>query len=489
MYDKTPVYPHQQHLIWAHEPLKSIYVFQRLFTTLLLVPIWAVYYIALPRSFRPRPSWSLTQIIVVKFTKRIYKVTEVAGVTWGTRDPTREPDEKSLKETRFAWVPPLPDELRTGVVDDGEVQCLKVGTFIWPKVPYPTVRMRGLLQGGSSSAAEDPCPQKSISDNVPVVSQFDDAITVTSTPASQYKLSQFSELDAHLPEVLHSTGDADVEADAVDSPPHMIGIYLHGGGYCHMSAHESSGTSRIPRRLLKVPSCRNLMHLCRANILFTRTTFLKRFTVCLSVQCSSLDLNLRSAVEYRLLQHAPIPGALQDAAAVYAHLVTHRLGARKGPDGKYHYPDPIPHAKMFPSPQDTVSATFSPSVEQTMDPKTRFNNVALQPDTMASPAADAERRQHVEITPGHHKRLDTVDPVISGNDATPHLSHLPRENTDPITSACRPRIVLIGDSAGGNVVLALSRWIRDESVLPAPDGMLLLSPSCDPCTHHRRFRG
>ena len=43
------------------------------------------------------------------------------------------------------------------------------------------------------------------------------------------------------------------------------------------------------------------------------------------------------------------------------------------------------------------------------------------------------------------------------------------------------KIVLIGDSAGGNLVLALARWIRDEGVLPPPDGLLLLSPSCDPC--------
>jgi len=29
-------------------------------------------------------------------------------------------------------------------------------------------------------------------------------------------------------------------------------------------------------------------------------------------------------------------------------------------------------------------------------------------------------------------------------------------------------------------VLALARWIRDEGKLPPPDGLLLLSPSCDP---------
>ena len=43
------------------------------------------------------------------------------------------------------------------------------------------------------------------------------------------------------------------------------------------------------------------------------------------------------------------------------------------------------------------------------------------------------------------------------------------------------KIVLIGDSAGGNLVLALARWIRDEGLLPPPHGLLLLSPSCDPC--------
>jgi hypothetical protein len=183
------------------------------------------------------------------------------------------------------------------------------------------------------------------------------------------------------------------------------------------------------------------------------------------------------AVEYRLLQHAPIPGALQDAAAVYAHIVTHHLGARKGPDGKYHYPSTPNYAHP------------SPSMERASDGKTRFNNVALQPGTVVSPTADAEHQLHVETSSGQFViRSNSVDPVISGNDATPHSSmgssHLSQANANPIASAFRPRIILIGDSAGGNLVLALSRWIRDEAVLPVPDGMLLLSPSCDPCMHH-----
>lgn len=37
------------------------------------------------------------------------------------------------------------------------------------------------------------------------------------------------------------------------------------------------------------------------------------------------------------------------------------------------------------------------------------------------------------------------------------------------------KFILIGDSAGGNLVLALARWLRDEGHLPMPDGLLLLS--------------
>ncbi|TIA90483.1 hypothetical protein E3P81_02515 [Wallemia ichthyophaga] len=42
------------------------------------------------------------------------------------------------------------------------------------------------------------------------------------------------------------------------------------------------------------------------------------------------------------------------------------------------------------------------------------------------------------------------------------------------------RIVIIGDSAGGNLALALGRFIRDERLHDTPAGLLLLSPWCDP---------
>jgi hypothetical protein len=255
MYDKTPVYPHQQHLPWAHEPLKSLYVFQRLLTTILLVPLWVIYYSAVPRSLRPRPSWSITQIVVVKFTKRIYKVTEVAGVTWGTRDPTLEPNEKSLRETHFVWVPPLPRDLCTGIVNDDQVLPQRVGTYVWPKLSPPSTHMRCHVTGGDGSLYKPPYFQQNTSGGGPSFGSDNDitATNITATPASTYKLSR---IDVHEEDPLHSIGDAiknlDVEASAADSPLPVIGLYLHGGGYCHMSAHETSGSSRVPRRLMKV---------------------------------------------------------------------------------------------------------------------------------------------------------------------------------------------------------------------------------------------
>ena len=492
MYDKTPVYPHQQHLPYAHEPLKSIYVCQRLLTTILLVPLWLIYYSILPRSFRPRPSWSITQIIVVKFTKRIYRVTEVAGVTWGTRDPTQEPDEKSLNETRFAWAPPLPDELCTGIVNDDQVLRQRVGTFIWPKILPPSARLRNVIKSGGGRLPESHSLEQnvSLSKNIP-----NDSVTTFSTPASRYKLPKIdAPIEDTLPYLGAAAKDLDVEAGAADCPRHVIGLYLHGGGYCHMSAHEKAGSSRVPRRLMKV----RITIFGRIRVVMScsnRTTSSKRFTVRSFNWDSSSTLTFPVAVEYRLLQHAPVPGALQDAAAVYAHLVTHHLGAHKGPDGKYRYPDaPTPsHVRVHDAPttQDPVLGTSTLSIGQTSDCETRLGPILS--DTEASPLAETGHQRHVETVQREDGQPDSVEPLISGNDATPHSHdnsvHLTQAKSDAVAVARRPHIILIGDSAGGNLVLALARWIRDEGVLPAPDGMLLLSPSCDPCTPRSMVNG
>ncbi|KAF9652658.1 alpha/beta-hydrolase [Thelephora ganbajun] len=282
-------HPHASHLPFAHEPWKTLYVTQRLTTTLLLVPIWVTYYLLMPRTSRPRKSWSIKQIVAVRFTRRVHKVTEMAGVVWGVRDHTEEPKQSSLKETRFQWIDPLPKELQKGIVNDSQVPCIKVGTFVWPRDPKNSVN------GFNSTQSTSPLLSSGTYTQAPVHVDLEDTCNIP-----------------------------------------MIGIFMHGGGYCHMSAGEKSPTSKIPRRLTKDG----------------------RFTEIYSV-------------EYRLLHQGSFPSAIQDAAAVYYHIVE-----------KY--------------------------------------------------------SKH----------------------------------------GCR--IILIGDSSGGNLVLSTARWLRDENLLPPPDGLLLLSPSCDP---------
>jgi len=237
----------------------------------------------------------------------------MAGVLWGTRDPTTEPRAGSLKETRFEWIEPLTEKMRTGILLDEEVPFVRVGAFVWPK-EAPQI---GLRRKSSNTTLPNGQEQ-----------------TVPVKPGT----SLANEVIPESPTCDPPSVDPDVEALSARVP--VVGMFMHGGGYCHMSAEEKSSTSRIPRRLMQDGN----------------------FTEIYSV-------------EYRLLQYAPFPAAVQDAAAVYAHIM-----------------------KLYETPKGGKGC----------------------------------------------------------------------------------KVILMGDSSGGNLVLSVTRWIRDEGHLPMPDGLLLLSPSCDP---------
>ncbi|KAI0642564.1 alpha/beta-hydrolase [Trametes meyenii] len=340
-------YAYQTDMPYAREPLKSIYVVQRMFTTLVMVLWWAVKYTVLPRSYRPRPSWSIKCCISVNFTRRIYRVTELAGVTWGTRNPDKECSTRSLKYTRFEWIDPVPEDLRTGIIADPQVPFKRVGCFTWPK---ERPKIIPACPGGSST---------------------------------------------HSGDDLMDSGE--LEEAAGDVP--VIGIFLHGGGYCHMSGHEKAPTSQIPARLMK-------------DKVFTEI----------------------HAVEYRLLQHAPFPAAVQDAAAVYAYIVRRHQRHHSGTSSS---------SRLNSNTQAEDNETKRKLGENTEYLSVEENNYQAQ---------------------ARHKKE---------NDAI-------HEHVAEVTANLNCKIILIGDSAGGNLVLALARWIRDEGLLPPPDGLLLLSPSCDP---------
>lgn len=265
--------------------MKWFYCTHRVGSSLALLPYWAIKY-ALGK--RPRPSWSLKETLLIDFTRRVSAICDQAGVQHAVRDPTKEPKRDGLKETRFEWIPGISGETCCGVLDDEEVKPLeKVGTFIWERAE--DVRADYSMLNGKTPHTDDK--------------------TMSSL--------------SFQPSIASGDGGD------------LIGIYLHGGGYTHFSAHEHAQTSIIPRRLMQYDYFAAI-----------------------------------HAVEYRMLPDSPFPAAVQDAVAVYVHLVRSGVPANK--------------------------------------------------------------------------------------------------------------IVIIGDSAGGNIALAVARWVRDHRVVPAPGGLLLLSPWCDP---------
>jgi hypothetical protein len=198
------------------------------------------------------------------------------------------------------------------------------------------------------------------------------------------------------------------------------------------------------------------------------------------------------AVEYRLLQHAPVPGALQDAAAVYANLVINVLGAKKGADGKYYLPEsssPLPHNKLQHVPQSTLTRAETHAQETGQRPDPVPLTSSQQETSQSGGGNSTASSSTTTSTPG----TGTVKPMLSGTDAVPQIVGDTSSDTSLSATATttagnspypesklpkgknRTKIILIGDSAGGNLVLALARWVRDEGILPPPDGLLLLS--------------
>ena len=59
-------------------------------------------------------------------------------------------------------------------------------------------------------------------------------------------------------------------------------------------------------------------------------------------------------------------------------------------------------------------------------------------------------------------------------DAAAVYAHV-MEKYSILISQKKCKVILVGDSSGGNLVLALARWIRDEGHLSVVDGLLLLS--------------
>ncbi|KAI0093134.1 alpha/beta-hydrolase [Irpex rosettiformis] len=95
------------------QPFKTVYlVFEGLTTILIRLPIWVV--LALPKSNRPRRTWTFKRTILHRFLRYLYSPSVVP---W-TLGLTKEPDYRKLEQgpkIKGVWMPAVP-ELITGEV-------------------------------------------------------------------------------------------------------------------------------------------------------------------------------------------------------------------------------------------------------------------------------------------------------------------------------------------------------------------------------------
>ncbi|KXN80644.1 Esterase [Leucoagaricus sp. SymC.cos] len=101
-----------------HQPFKAIYVVAELTTIVFLrVPFWFV--ISIPKSRRPRPSWSISRCVLVYALRRYFRINfRVGGVL---KSPNHLALQKG-KGVNGVWVNPAPELIHGHILE----QCKKV---------------------------------------------------------------------------------------------------------------------------------------------------------------------------------------------------------------------------------------------------------------------------------------------------------------------------------------------------------------------------
>ncbi|TRM66729.1 Alpha/Beta hydrolase protein [Schizophyllum amplum] len=90
-----------------HQPIKAVYLTgQVLATCLVRLPIWLL--ISLPVSWRPRPSWTLKQCIIVKLVRLLNSVADQVGSLELRAKPNHEAIVPGEGVNGF-WIEPVPD--------------------------------------------------------------------------------------------------------------------------------------------------------------------------------------------------------------------------------------------------------------------------------------------------------------------------------------------------------------------------------------------
>ncbi|KAH0588382.1 hypothetical protein H2248_004239 [Termitomyces sp. 'cryptogamus'] len=96
---------------YRHQPLKAVYLTGQFIVTLLRIPLWIL--LSIPRSWRPRKSWSLKRAVLVKFVRFFM------GLSAKTGPIINHPNYKAITlgpGINGLWVDPVP-KLITGKLE------------------------------------------------------------------------------------------------------------------------------------------------------------------------------------------------------------------------------------------------------------------------------------------------------------------------------------------------------------------------------------
>ncbi|KAI0630800.1 alpha/beta-hydrolase [Trametes polyzona] len=102
---------HGRRPILQYQPFKTLYVAYFAFSLVFVkIPLWTAWYT--PRSHRYRPSWTLKRNLIVRTIQELFTMK----VDFDSVQPPLSEPAGELKDAKFTWIDPLPDDLFAGEV-------------------------------------------------------------------------------------------------------------------------------------------------------------------------------------------------------------------------------------------------------------------------------------------------------------------------------------------------------------------------------------
>ncbi|OCF34193.1 endoplasmic reticulum protein [Kwoniella heveanensis BCC8398] len=203
---------------YRHPIFRRLYLISfLLFGILILLPAWAVYYV--PRSNRPRQSWTVRRCLRVRWSRLLCGLVARCEIDYLGRDLSVDPDPMNLKWSHPITIPPPPPSFLRGHPEEA-LRQLHASRGSWvPHFIHRLKRGKTGVWGRWNHAEED----------------LD-------------KVYGFESVKAFWFTGEKSTPD---ERPAPRNPGDPVMIHFHGGGYICGTAAETDLTSSIAKSMVK----------------------------------------------------------------------------------------------------------------------------------------------------------------------------------------------------------------------------------------------